>query len=234
MCGPGSNPSDDTIICGLSLFLVIFLATRDFSPGTPFLSSNKQTLLNTNSTWNAQSRTWRRNLRSYVCKQKPCREWFSRRRKLYDIVWTQPQQIIVKVQLRGEVVTSCCHGSKILGWQQIKTSLKKWIRTVSNFIDLIQFHLICEMLAKFSGFNPKGPYLSLQKEEENFSDVFTYSLKRASEISKFHVAVVQQRLRNVQKSVMHVQSSSFANLRTYCFLAVAKISCCCDLEILLP
>ena len=33
-----------------------------------------------------------------------------------------------------------------------KTSLKKLlIRTVSYFIDLIQFHLICQMLAKFSG-----------------------------------------------------------------------------------
>ena len=51
------------------------------------------------------------------------------------------------------------------------------------------------MLAKFSGLNPKGPY---------FCVVPTYSIKRASEIRKFHVAVVQQRLRNVQKSVMHV------------------------------
>ena len=33
---------------------------------------------------------------------------------------------------------------------------------------------------------------------------FTYSIKQASEIEKFHVAVVQQRLRNVQKGVMHV------------------------------
>ena len=40
------------------------------------------------------------------------------------------------------------------------TTNKKLIRTVSNFIDLIQFHLICQKLAKFSGLNPKGPYLS--------------------------------------------------------------------------
>ena len=33
----------------------------------------------------------------------------------------------------------------------------------------------------------------------------TYSIKRAREIRKFHVAVVQQRLRNVQKRVMHLQ-----------------------------
>ena len=40
-------------------------------------------------------------------------------------------------------------------------------------------------------------------------------------------AVVQQRLRNVQKSVMHVQSCSFANLKPIAFLllsvAVAKL-----------
>ena len=65
------------------------------------------------------------------------------------------------------------------------------------------------MLAKFSGLNPKGPYLSLEKEKETFCVVLTYSIKRAREIRKFHVAVVQQRLRNVQKSVMHVQSCFF-------------------------
>ena len=82
---------------------------------------------------------------------------------------------------------------------------------VSNSIDLIKCHFICQMLAKFSGLNPKGPCLSL--ENENFCVVLTYSLKRACEIRKFHIAVVQQRLRNVQRSVMHVQSCSFANLK---------------------
>ena len=72
------------------------------------------------------------------------------------------------------------------------------------------------MLAKFSGLNPKGPYLSLEKEKETFCVVLTYSIKRAPEIRKFHVAVVQQRLRNVQKSVMHVQSC-FLQVSTYCF-----------------
>ena len=52
-------------------------------------------------------------------------------------------------------------------------------------------HLICQMLAKFSGFNPKGPYLSLEKQKETFCVVFTYSVKRPREIRKFHVAVVQ-------------------------------------------
>ena len=62
------------------------------------------------------------------------------------------------------------------------------------------------MLAKFSGLNPKEPYLSLEEEKENFCAVFTYSIKRAREMRKFHVAVavavVQLRLRNVQESVI--------------------------------
>ena len=42
--------------------------------------------------------------------------------------------------------------AKISEWQNIpKTSLMKWILTVSNLIDLIQFHLICQMLTRFSG-----------------------------------------------------------------------------------
>ena len=56
------------------------------------------------------------------------------------------------------------------------------------------------MLAKFSGLNPKGPYLSLEKEKENFCVLFTYSINQAREIRKFQVAVVQRRLRNVHKT----------------------------------
>ena len=57
---------------------------------------------------------------------------------------------------------------------------------------------ICQML----GLSPKGPYLSLDIEKK-FCVVFTYFIKQAREIRKFHVAVVQRRLRNVQKSVIH-------------------------------
>ena len=46
---PGSNPGVDTI-CGLSLLLVISLALRGFSPGTPvFPSPQKPTFANSNS-----------------------------------------------------------------------------------------------------------------------------------------------------------------------------------------
>ena len=51
-CGPGSNPGVDTI-CGLSLLLVLSLAQRGFSSGTPvFPSPQKPTLPNSNLTRN--------------------------------------------------------------------------------------------------------------------------------------------------------------------------------------
>ena len=49
------------------------------------------------------------------------------------------------------------------------------------------------------GLYPKGPYLSLEKEKENFCVVFTYSIKRAREIRYFHIVVVQWWQRIVQK-----------------------------------
>ena len=58
----------------------------------------------------------------------------------------------------------------------------------------------CEILE----LNPKGPYLSLQEEKDNFCVVFTYSIKRACEVRNSHVVVVQRRQRNVQNSVMQV------------------------------
>ena len=61
---------------------------------------------------------------------------------------------------------------------------------------------------KFSGVESKS------LEKEIFFHVFTYSIKWASEIRIiFHVAVMQGRLRNEKKSVMHVQSCCFS----YCF-----------------
>ena len=50
-CGPGSIPGLG-VICGLSSLLVLVLAPRVFSPGTPVISSpQKPTLLNSNSIW---------------------------------------------------------------------------------------------------------------------------------------------------------------------------------------
>ena len=49
-----------------------------------------------------------------------------------------------------------------------------------------------------------GPHSSLERERKFLRRLFTSSIKR--EIRHFHVVVVQQRRRNVQKSVMHVQT----------------------------
>ena len=71
------------------------------------------------------------------------------------------------------------------------------------------------MLAKyFLGLSSKGPYLSFEKERDNFCVVFTYYIKQGHETRKVHVAVVQRRLKNVtkKKTVMYLQSCCFANL----------------------
>ena len=55
-CGPGSNPGVHAV-CGLSLLLVLSLALRGFSPGTPVLPSPQNPKhLNSNSIWNARTR----------------------------------------------------------------------------------------------------------------------------------------------------------------------------------
>ena len=61
-----------------------------------------------------------------------------------------------------------------------------------------------------------GPDSSLERERKIRRRLFALSIK--PEIRHFHVVVVQWRQRNLQKSVMHVQSC-FAN-QTYSFFAV--------------
>ena len=62
-----------------------------------------------------------------------------------------------------------CHVAmvaKFLDENKLKTSLKKSrIHTVSNYIDLIQFHLICKMLAKFSGVESEKTISKLRKRK---------------------------------------------------------------------
>ena len=62
----------------------------------------------------------------------------------------------------------------------------RWFCAFSNSIDLIQFHLICQMLAKFSGVESETTVWFEKKIV-----VFTYSIKRAREI--------QRRLRTYKK-----------------------------------
>ena len=95
-----------------------------------------------------------------------------------------------------------------------KTSLKKWICVASNFIVFIPSRLIRHRLASFLEVISKGLFQSSGKEKESCCLVFPSSTKR--EIRHFNVVVVQRRLRNVQKSVTHVQSCCFADLNLFC------------------
>ena len=59
--------------------------------------------------------------------------------------------------------------AKLLDDNKPRKSLKKYMRTVSNFIDLVQFHLFVKCWQNFLGtLNQKGQYLSLEKEKEDF------------------------------------------------------------------
>ena len=82
--------------------------------------------------------------------------------------------------------------AKLLDDNKPRKSLKNYMRTVSHFIDLIQFHLICQILAKFSGYFELETTISkFRKRKRRFCVVFTYSIKWVREIRKFYVAVVQ-------------------------------------------
>ena len=72
------------------------------------------------------------------------------------------------------------------------------------------------MMANILELSSKGLYQSSGEEKESCL-VFRSSTK--GEIRHFHVVVVQQRLTNVQKSVMYVQSCCFAN-KSYRLFAV--------------
>ena len=96
--------------------------------------------------------------------------------------------------------------------------LKSEVALLQSLSRLFHFVYFVKCWQMFLELNSKGlRYQSSGKEKESCCLVFPSSTKR--EIRQFHVVVVQRRQRNVQKSVMHVQSCCFAN-QTYCFFAV--------------
>ena len=70
--------------------------------------------------------------------------------------------------------------------------------------------------------NSIGLYQSSGKEEENCCFEFPSSTK--PEFRHYHAVVVQRRLRNAQKSVMHVQSCYFANLNLLGFAVFVEVA----------
>ena len=102
-------------------------------------------------------------------------------------------------------------------WRQLrKRHLKSEFalpQTLSRLFHLVYFVKCWQF---FLELNSKGLHQSSGKEKESCCLLFPSSTKR--EIRQFHVVVVQRRQRNVQKSVMHVQSCCFAclNLLLFC------------------
>ena len=96
------------------------------------------------------------------------------------------------------------------------TTLKVNLRCL-RLIELIPSRLIRQMLANFFwSWILKDCINVEEKKRKVVVRLFPPSTKR--EIRQFHVVVVQRRQRNVQKSVMHVQSCCFAclNLLLFC------------------
>ena len=85
-------------------------------------------------------------------------------------------------------------------------------KTLSRLFHLVPFIKCWQFSLEL---NSKRLYLSSGKEIESRCLVFSASEKR--EIRQFHVVVLHWRQRNVQKSMMHVQSCCLANLNQLLF-----------------
>ena len=92
-----------------------------------------------------------------------------------------------------------------------KTSPKKWIRAVSNFIALIPTPLMCQMLAIFQELNSKGLYLGSEKQNENHCLVFTPVHKTWNyEVSSHSRAVTARK--NTNAKLLFCQYKPIASL----------------------
>ena len=98
-----------------------------------------------------------------------------------------------------KVLDSFIHELKQRRWQRLRKSHLK--SEIVKFVKCWQISL---------ELNSKGLYQSSGKGKQNCYFLFPSSTKR--EIRHLHAVVLQRRLRNVQKSVIKVQSYCFANL----------------------
>ena len=94
--------------------------------------------------------------------------------------------------------------------------LKKWICAASDLSSLFHAFNSSNVGKFFWTWILKDCIKVEEKKKKVVVCLFPFSTKR--DIRQFHVVVVQRRQRNVQKSVMHVQSCCFAclNLLLFC------------------
>ena len=67
-------------------------------------------------------------------------------------------------------------------------------------------------------------FIGVEVEQETSAPPPKKNPGSAPEIRQFHVVVVQRRERNVQKSVMYMQSCCFVCPETYCFFAAVIVA----------
>ena len=102
-----------------------------------------------------------------------------------------------------------CH-EEVLAWTTAtaaKTSLLQWISVFQTWSSLFQFAENIQYRQISLELISWGPHSSLERERPFRGRLFVYSIKR--EIRHFYVVVVRQWQRNVQKSMMHVQTCCF-------------------------
>ena len=101
-----------------------------------------------------------------------------------------------KKQYREEVVTSLCHGSKILNDNKPKIHLESKFSMFQTI--LFNFIWFVKFWRNFLDLTRKDR-IWLWKKKKEACVVFTYLVTLVREIRKSHVAIAQRRLRNVQK-----------------------------------
>ena len=109
--------------------------------------------------------------------------------------------------------------------RRLKTPIiKKWFSTASNFIMHIPSHLICQMLANFFGVEFLRTLSKFKKRKRKLLSNDCSRPRQNAKIRHFHIVVMQQRLKNVQKRVMCVQNCCFANINLLLFCYCSCLS----------
>ena len=96
----------------------------------------------------------------------------------------------------------------------MKTSVKNRLRILLIFSRLSQFALLLEIMEFWLELK-RGAVARVPTE---MLEIIALPFRLSSKLNmwSFHVVVVKEQQRNVQKRVMHVQSCCFAH-QTYCF-----------------
>ena len=103
----------------------------------------------------------------------------------------------------------------------VKTSLKKWICVLSNFIVYIWIRSICRMEAMFPGVEFSWTLSRFTKRKGN-SSCYVHVLYKTSH-RRVHVVAVQWTSKEYTRSMMQVQSYCFAH-KTNCLLTLSSAS----------